>query len=68
MHLADGYLSLWVCVGLVPGVLCLWFKTGPFAWNGVLTLYLAFLVVGAWFAAVIVLLLRMSSRSEDVAA
>ncbi|HEY9418255.1 MAG TPA: hypothetical protein VIQ30_26130 [Pseudonocardia sp.] len=63
-----GYLSLWVCAALLPGVLVLWFKTGPFAWNGVLTIYLAFLVFGAWFAAVIVLLLRMSARSEDVAA
>ena len=63
-----GYLSFWVCAALVPSVLCLWFKTGPFAWNGVLTIYLAFLAFGAWFAAVIVLLLRMSSRSDNVTA
>lgn len=62
-----GYLSLWTVVGLAPSVLCLWFKTGPFAWNGLLTIYLAFAVAGAWFVSAMVLTLRMA-RSESCSA
>jgi hypothetical protein len=53
-----GYLTAWVAVLLLPSLLCLWFKTGAFAWNGVATLYLAFAAVGVWFAAMVVTLLR----------
>jgi hypothetical protein len=53
-----GYLSFWASAGLVPSVLCLWFKTGPFAWNGALTLYLAFVVAGPWIISAVVLTLR----------
>jgi hypothetical protein len=59
-----GYLSAWVAVLLLPSVLCLWFKTGPFAWSGVATLYLAFAVVGAWFIAMVVVLLRVIAEQE----
>ncbi len=59
-----GYLSAWVALLLLPSVLCLWFKTGPFAWNGVATLYLAFVAVGAWFITMIIQLLRAISEQE----
>lgn len=59
-----GYLSLWASVLLVPSVLCLWFKTGPFAWNGLLTIYLAFAAAGAWFGSVVVVLLKMTARER----
>lgn len=61
-----GYLSAWVALLLLPSVLCLWFKTGPFAWNGVFTLYLAFVVGGTWFVAMIVTLLRAISEQPAV--
>jgi hypothetical protein len=53
-----GYLSFWSSLGLVPSALCIWFKTGPFAWNGPLSLYLAFLVGGPWYISAMVLSLR----------
>jgi hypothetical protein len=53
-----GYLSFWSSLGLVPSALCIWFKTGPFAWNGPLSLYLACLVGGPWYIAAMVLALR----------
>jgi hypothetical protein len=58
------YLSLWTAALLLPSVLCLWFKRGPFAWNGIASLYLAFAVVGAWFVAMIVNLLRVIGEQE----
>jgi hypothetical protein len=64
-----GYLSAWTALLLIPSVLCLWFKRGPFAWNGVATLYLAFVVFGAWIIAMMVNLLRVISELEaEVAA
>jgi hypothetical protein len=54
-----GYLTVWTTVTLLPSLLCLWFKSGPFAWNGVASLYLAFVTIGVWFVALIVNLLRV---------
>lgn len=59
-----GYLTVWVALLLVPSVLCLWFKRGPFAWNGIASLYLAFVVAGAWFMAMIVTMLRVIGETE----
>jgi hypothetical protein len=61
-----GYLAIWVCTLLMPSLLCLWFKAGPFGWNGIATLYLAFAAAGAWFAALVVQLLRVV-REQDSA-
>jgi hypothetical protein len=42
------YLSLVVAVFCLPGVLCVQFRTGPFAWNGVLAGALPSLVFFSW--------------------
>lgn len=44
-----GFLNLWIGVLLVPGVLGLFFKQGPFAWDGLFVFYIPFAVFGAWF-------------------
>jgi len=36
-----GFLNLWVALAFVPDVLAYFFKTGPFAWNGVFVFWLA---------------------------
>lgn len=59
-----GYFSAWVALLLLPSVMCLWFKTGPFGWNGVATLYLAFAVVGPWLITMVVQLLRVIREQE----
>jgi hypothetical protein len=59
-----GYLTAWVALLLLPSVMCLWFKTGPFAWSGIFTLYLAFVAVGTWFVVMIVQLLRIIGEQE----
>ena len=49
-----GFLNLWVAFAFLPDVLAYFFKTGPFAWNGVmvfwlaLTAYSVFLVAMCW--------------------
>lgn len=59
-----GYFTVWAALLLLPSVMCLWFKTGPFAWSGIFTLYLAFVAVGAWFVVMIVQLLRVIKEQE----
>ena len=44
-----GYANLWVVLLLLPGQMIFFFKTGPFAWNGLIAFYLAFIVFAAWF-------------------
>ncbi len=45
----SGFLNLWIAVLLVPGVMALFFKHGPFAWDGLFVFYIPFAVFGAWF-------------------
>lgn len=35
-----GYLNLWVLVAIIPGVLALLLKTGPFAWDGLIVYWM----------------------------
>jgi hypothetical protein len=63
-----GYLTVWATVLLLPSLLCLWFKTGAFAWNGVASLYLAFVAVGVWFGAMIVNMLRVITEQDTALA
>jgi hypothetical protein len=58
------YQSFWTALLLFPSLLCLWLKHGPFAWNGIASLYLAFVVVGAWIVALMVNLLKVIKRHE----
>lgn len=38
-----GYINLWLFIAIIPGVLSLVFKSGPFAWNGLIVFWFAFL-------------------------
>lgn len=44
-----GYVNLWIAVLFLPGVLLAFFKTGPFAWNGLFVFWLPAAVFGLWF-------------------
>lgn len=44
-----GYLNLWVAIGFFPTALIYFFKTGPFAWNGLLAFWLALFIFCGWF-------------------
>jgi hypothetical protein len=41
-----GYLSIWVAVLSIPGCMVAFFKTGPFAWNGILAFWMPAIVFG----------------------
>jgi hypothetical protein len=63
-----GYYSLWVAVLLLPASMILFFKTGPFAWTGVIGFWIPAVVFGTWYLVMTPLLLRAIKQeaSEDL--
>lgn len=49
-----GYASLWVAFLSMPGALIPFFKTGPFAWNGLFGFWLAVIAFFFWFSSMYV--------------
>jgi hypothetical protein len=45
-----GYLGLWVALLLLPGSALLFFKTGPFAYDGVISYWIPLFGFGGWMA------------------
>jgi len=45
-----GYANLWIGILLVPACLIPLFKSGPLAWNGLLSFWIPVAVFTAWFA------------------
>ena len=57
-----GFFNFWVAVLTLPGLLLTFFKTGPFAWNGLLAFYLPAGVFFLWFFVMIPLLIKAIKR------
>jgi hypothetical protein len=53
-----GYYSFWAALLIVPAGLIVFFKSGPFAWNGVLAFYVPVAVILSWMVAVTIPALR----------
>jgi hypothetical protein len=51
-----GYFTLWVGVSFIPGVMLIFFKTGPFAWDGLFSFWLPFVAFFVWFQLMFVFL------------
>lgn len=64
------YLSIWLGITLLPAGCVLMFKSGPFAWNGLIAVYLPLGVYIVWYHAMLLTLLRSfapSSRQDRTA-
>ena len=57
-----GFFNLWVAVLFLPGALIPFFKTGPFAWNGLLAFWVPATMFGAWFVVMQIMLGRAIER------
>lgn len=62
-----GYCNLWVALIFCAGTFNVFFKTGPLAWNGVLSWWLPVLVFAGWLIVVTVYLRRaIDSHLDEV--
>jgi hypothetical protein len=59
-----GFLSIWCGLLYTPGALTFFFKTGPFAWNGLLTFYIAATAFFLWIVSLVILLLRAIGQQK----
>jgi hypothetical protein len=57
-----GYLSLWVALLIIPAGLVLFFKQGPFAWTGLVGLYIPLGGFLVWILSLTVVIHRNLSR------
>lgn len=62
----SAYLSLWAALVFVAAGLIMFFKNGPFAWNGLLAFYAAVAIFFVWLVTMTALVIRAVRReSED---
>lgn len=62
-----GYFNIWVAILLVPGGLVTFFKTGPFAWDGILAFWVPLLVFFGWFVVMFMALLKAIKQQAQAA-
>jgi len=62
-----GYLSLWVAFLIIPAGLVLFFKQGPFAWTGLVGLYIPLTGFVVWILSVTITIHRNLSREITAA-
>ena len=60
-----GYLNLWCALTFVGGGLCVFFKSGPFAWNGLIAWWLLVTGFAIWMIGMTVCLLRFAIPHEE---
>ncbi len=53
-----GYVNIWFILIAEMGAICYYFKTGPFAWNGLFPFWIPFAAFGLWIPVISYLLLR----------
>jgi hypothetical protein len=61
----SAYLNFWMAFLFAPSCLLTFFKTGPFAWNGILSFWVAAGAFGTWFLVMTYLMVRAAARVDD---
>lgn len=57
-----GYLNIWSAICFVPACLGLFFKAGPFAYDGMVTVWLPAGIFFFWYLVMTILMVRASNR------
>jgi hypothetical protein len=63
-----GYYHVFCAIAFETSGLLTFFKTGPLAWNGLLSFYLPFLIFFVWFVLMFIQLRRAIARTDAVPA
>lgn len=61
----SGYFSIWSGICFTPGAILIFFKNGPFAWDGLLVFWIAVIIFTAWLLTMSALMYR-SLRIEKI--
>jgi hypothetical protein len=59
-----GYVNLWLAACFCPGNLVFFFKSGPFAWNGLLSWYVTVIGFFIWLVVMVVTTLAAIRRQD----
>jgi len=59
------YFNFWIAIGFVPACTLVFFKSGPFAWNGLFPFWIPATVFGAWFVVMMIMVLKAINRQEQ---
>lgn len=64
-----GYTNLWCALLFVPGAVNVFFKSGPLAWNGIISWYMVLVVFCVWFVVnTVVVLKALNLQAADESA
>lgn len=63
-----GYLSIWAALLSAPGFAAILFHSGPFAWNGLLALWIPLVIFLVWWITLTVYLLKAIGKEADATA
>jgi hypothetical protein len=63
-----GYFNIWCALLFIPAALINFFKTGPFAWNGVFCFWLPLTVFSIWFFVMFAMIRRAILSQTDAPA
>jgi hypothetical protein len=59
-----GYFNVWTAILFLPGPLCVFFRTGPLAWDGLFTWWIPFVLFAAWMVVMLVMIAQ-AIRTDD---
>jgi hypothetical protein len=62
-----GYFNIWCALLFIPGLACIYVKTGPLAWNGVISFWIVLTAFTIWLFVMTVVLLRAITAQEQEA-
>jgi hypothetical protein len=57
-----GYVNLWTLLLFIPAELLFFVKSGPFAWNGLISFWIPLSVLGLWYTVMVVQLWKALKR------
>jgi hypothetical protein len=60
-----GFLNLWVFVIVIPGQLLFFFYDGPFAWNGLIGIWIPLVAFAIWFLVMFFFLRKQALRGDS---